>query len=69
MIVENESKILATIQHPYVVKMIDNWEKYDAYNYVLEYLKGEDLGVYMKQKGPLKEKPTQQIIRKILLSF
>lgn len=36
--------------------MIDNWEKYDAYNYVLEYLKGDDLGTYTRLKGPLSEK-------------
>lgn len=47
-IVENESRILSTIKHPYVVQLIDSWENYDSFNYILEYVKGEDINQYIK---------------------
>ncbi len=46
-LVENETKILETIKHPNVVRLLDYWESFDSFNYILEYIKGDDLTCFL----------------------
>ncbi len=46
-LIENETKILQTIKHPNVVRILDHWESFDSFNYILEYIKGDDLTCFL----------------------
>lgn len=41
------------LKHPHIVKFYDGWENYNSFNYLLEYIEGEDLYEYITNRGPL----------------
>ena len=55
----NEAKIMASLEHPNIIKVIDFDEQSEQLSIVMEYLNGEDLNAKIKANGPL---PTEVII-------
>jgi len=55
----NEAKIMASLEHPNITKVIDFDEQSEQLSIVMEYLNGEDLNAKIKTNGPL---PTEVII-------
>lgn len=69
-LVEKETKILNTIKNPNVVKLIDFWESFDSLNYILEYIKGDDLTNFLRKLNrPLDENEAKKITRIILIAL
>ena len=52
----NEAKIMASLDHPNITRVIDFDEQIGQLSIVMEYLIGEDLGDVIKNKGALHEK-------------
>ncbi len=64
---EKETNILKTIKHWNVVSLKDHWETFDSYNYILEYIKGDDLTIFLKNRGKVLEEWETKKLAKILL--
>lgn len=43
------------LNHPNIVAFIESWESFNAYNYILEYIKGVDMYEYITTNGALSE--------------
>ena len=52
--------------HDNIITFYDGWEAFDSYNYVLEYIDGEDLYENVTDNGPLHEETARRIIIIIL---
>ena len=66
MIISNESKVLAALDHD-TIPRFENFFATKTHNYiVMEYLNGTDLAEYIRQKGKLSEIEAIPIIKEIL---
>jgi serine/threonine protein kinase len=66
---KNEAKIMASLDHPNILKVIDFDEKPQQLSIVMEYLDGEDLNKKIKSKGALNEKEIVAIFSQSLSAF
>ncbi|KAF4124054.1 FHA protein, partial [Geosmithia morbida] len=65
--VENEMKIMERVQHPNIVRYIENFEWDDRLLIIImEYISGGDLGHLVGANGPLPEDVTQSMARQLL---
>lgn len=60
-----EARILARLEHPNIVKIIDVFEENNTVYYVMEYLEGLSLQRYVEEHGPLSEKDALLLIRQV----
>lgn len=60
-----EIKVLRTLDHPNIVKLVDTFESADRIYVVMEYMKGGELFDYVVEKGTLSEAEASVILRKI----
>ena len=63
---KNEAKVMATLNHPNITRVIDFDEKPDQLCIVMEYLEGEDLSQKIKNTGPLNDKQINQVFSQTL---
>ena len=66
---KNEAKVMATLNHPNITRVIDFDEKPDQLCIVMEYLEGEDLSQKIKNNGPLNDKQINQVFSQTLSAF
>ena len=66
---KNEAKIMASLNHPNIVKVIDFDEQPQQLSIVLEYLEGEDLDDKTKKNGPLNDEELNNIFSQTLSAF
>ncbi|RYH23427.1 serine/threonine-protein kinase [archaeon] len=60
-----ELKVLQTLNHPNIIKLIDTFETPDRIYMIMELMKGGELFDYVVEKGTLSEEEASVIIRKI----
>lgn len=65
----NEAKLMASLDHPNITKVIDFDEKPQQLSIVMEFLNGEDLDQKIKRNGPLSEKEISDIFSQTLSAF
>jgi serine/threonine protein kinase len=65
----NEAKLMASLDHPNITKVIDFDEQPQQLSIVMEYLNGEDLNKKIKSKGALSEKEIVAIFSQSLSAF
>ena len=65
----NEAKLMASLDHPNITKVIDFDEQPQQLSIVMEFLKGEDLNQKIKRKGPLSEKEITDVFTQTLSAF
>lgn len=65
----NEAKMMASLDHPNIIKVIDFDEQPQRLSIIIEYLNGEDLNRKIKRDGPLSEKLVYEIFPQILNAF
>ncbi len=58
----NEARLLAQLRHPHIVQVYDLVEAFATYFIVMEYVKGQDLGVYLSNHGPLPSEQVREIL-------
>jgi serine/threonine protein kinase len=66
---KNEAKLLASLEHPNIMKVIDFDEQPQQLSIVMEYLNGEDLNQKIKTKGPLSDKEVIDVFSQTLSAF
>jgi serine/threonine protein kinase len=66
---KNEAKIMASLNHPNIVKVIDFDDQPQQLSIVLELLEGEDLDEKMKKNGPLNDEELNNIFSQTLSAF
>jgi serine/threonine protein kinase len=62
----NEAKLMASLNHPNIVKVLDFDDKQDRLSIVMELLDGEDLSEKIKKNGALSENEINNIFDQIL---
>jgi serine/threonine protein kinase len=65
----NEAKIMASLNHPNIIKVIDFDDQPQQLSIVLELLEGEDLDEKMKKNGPLNDEELNNIFSQTLSAF
>jgi serine/threonine protein kinase len=65
----NEAKLMASLDHPNITKVIDFDERTNQLSITMEYLNGEDLNQKIKRSGPLSEKEITNIFSQTLSAF
>ena len=65
----NEAKLLASLDHPNITKVIDFDEQPQQLSIVMEFLNGEDLNDKIKRNGPLSEKEITDVFSQALSAF
>ena len=65
----NEAKLMASLDHPNITKVIDFDEQSQQLSIVMEYLNGEDLNKKIKRNGPLSEKEITDVFSQTLSAF
>jgi len=65
----NEAKLMASLDHPNITKVIDFDEQPQQLSIVMEYLNGEDLNQKIKRNGPLSEKEIMDVFSQTLSAF
>ena len=65
----NEAKLMASLDHPNITKVIDFDEQPQQLSIVMEFLKGEDLNDRIKRNGPLAENEISDIFSQTLSAF
>ena len=65
----NEAKLMASLDHPNITKVIDFDEQPQQLSIVMEYLNGEDLNQKIKRNGPLSEKEITDVFSQTLYAF
>lgn len=63
---KNEAKLMASLNHPNIAKVIDFDEQPHRLSIIMEYLVGEDLSVKIKRDGALSEHLTDKLFKQIL---
>lgn len=63
---KNEAKLMASLNHPNITKVIDFDEQPHRLSIIMEYLVGEDLSVKIKRDGALSEHLTDKLFKQIL---
>ena len=65
----NEAKVMASLNHPNITKVIDYDERDQGLSITMELLNGEDLSQKIKRDGPLSENEVVNIFTQILSAF
>ena len=65
----NEAKLMASLDHPNITKVIDFDEQPQQLSIVMEYLNGEDLNQKIQRNGPLSEKEITDVFSQTLSAF
>jgi len=65
----NEAKLMASLDHPNITKVIDFDEQPQQLSIVMEFLNGEDLNDKIKRNGPLSEKEITDVFSQTLSAF
>jgi TonB family protein len=65
----NEAKLMASLDHPNIIKVIDFDDQPNQLSIVMEYLMGEDLNQKIKRNGALNAKDTIDIFAQTLDAF
>jgi uncharacterized protein (TIGR02145 family) len=65
----NEAKLMASLDHPNITKVIDFDEQPQQLSIVMEFLNGEDLNDKIKRNGPLTEKEITDVFSQTLSAF
>ena len=65
----NEAKVMASLEHSNITKVIDFDEQPQQLSIVMEFLNGEDLSQRIKRKGPLSEKEITEVFSQTLKAF
>jgi serine/threonine protein kinase len=65
----NEAKLMASLDHPNITKVIDFDEQPQQLSIIMEFLNGEDLNDKIKRNGALSEKETLDIFAQTLSAF
>lgn len=65
----NEARLMASLDHPNITKVIDFDEQPQQLSIVMEYLQGEDLNQRIKRNGPLSEKEITDVFSQTLSAF
>ncbi|MFM2037207.1 MAG: hypothetical protein RL432_146 [Bacteroidota bacterium] len=65
----NEAKLMASLDHSNITKVIDFDEQPQQLSIVMEYLNGEDLNEKIKRNGALPEKEVVTLFQQILAAF
>ena len=65
----NEAKLMASLNHPNITRVIDFDEQPQQLSIILEFLEGEDLNDKIKREGALNETQTTEIFSQTLLAF
>ena len=65
----NEAKLMASLDHPNITKVIDFDEQPQQLSIVMEFLNGEDLNQKIKKNGPLSEKEITELFSQTLSAF
>jgi serine/threonine protein kinase len=65
----NEARLMASLDHPNITKVIDFDEQPQQLSIVMEYLQGEDLNQKIKRYGPLSEKEITDVFSQTLSAF
>jgi serine/threonine protein kinase len=65
----NEAKLMASLDHPNITKVIDFDDQAQQLSIVMEYLSGEDLNDKIKRNGPLSENEITDIFTQTLSAF
>lgn len=65
----NEAKLMASLDHPNITKVIDFDEQPQQLSIVMEYLNGEDLNQKINLNGPLSEKEITDVFSQTLSAF
>ncbi len=66
---ENEAKIMADLEHPNIVKILDYIERDNLLAIVMELLQGQTLTDYIKRKGGLNKQEIVKIFLQVLDAF
>lgn len=66
---ENEAKIMASLDHPNIVKVLDYTEVSGVLAIVMEYLEGVTLSDYVKKNGPMPTAEASKLMCTILEAF
>lgn len=66
---ENEAKIMASLDHPNIVKVLDYTEASSVLAIVMEYLEGVTLSDYVKKNGPMPTAEASKLMCTILEAF
>jgi uncharacterized protein (TIGR02145 family) len=65
----NEAKLMASLDHQNITKVIDFDEQPQQLSIVMEFLNGEDLNQKIKRNGPLSEKEITDVFSQTLSAF
>jgi serine/threonine protein kinase len=65
----NEAKLMASLNHPNITKVIDFDEQPQQLSIIMEFLEGEDLNQKIKRNGPLSEKEITDVFSQTLSAF
>ena len=65
----NEAKMMASLNHPNITRVVDFDDQPNRLSILMEYLEGKDLSDTIKSKGPMKEKELESIFQQTLVAF
>jgi len=66
---KNEAKVMASLNHPNITRVIDFDEQPQHLSIVMEYLEGEDLSQKIKKNGALSDKQIIEVFTQTLSAF
>lgn len=66
---KNEARMMASMNHPNIVRVLDYEEMKDSLAIAMELLEGQDLQSYIKKKGKLNEHEIKGIFNQVLAAF
>jgi serine/threonine protein kinase len=66
---KNEARVMATLNHPNITRVIDFDEQPQHLCIVMEYLEGEDLSQKIKRNGALSDKHINEVFAQTLAAF
>jgi serine/threonine protein kinase len=66
---ENEVKLLASLDHPNIIRVIDYDESPGRLAIIMEYLTGSDLSTILKTRGAFSPENVKDIFRQIMSAF
>jgi serine/threonine protein kinase len=66
---KNEAKVMASLNHPNITRVIDFDEQPQHLSIIMEYLEGEDLSQKIKKNGALRDKQINEVFTQTLSAF
>ena len=66
---KNEAKVMASLNHPNITRVIDFDEQPQHLSIIMEYLEGEDLSQKIKKNGALSDKQINEVFTQTLSAF